>query len=305
MSLAQGTAVLALGTDTAGSVRVPASFTGQAGLKTTAGRWPGEQIVPLSSSLDTPGILARTVEDLAYSFSAIEASLGYGDDAEVPHADLSALRIGVPTNFFWEDIDASISTLVDDAISRLASHASGLQRVELPACDDAYDIFRAGGLAAPELRHYMQMHFPEKIARLDPVVRLRVEGAEQVSSVEYLRRKAVLEQCGLRGLSAFANVDVLITPTIPIPPPLLSEIEDIAAYGKANMLALRNTVIANLFGWCALTLPIGLDKRGLPVGLQLMAPPLEEYRLLAMGQAFERCLGKGPDLLGAVPGLGD
>mgnify|MGYP001367773678 FL=1 len=303
LSLLQGTAVLALGTDTAGSVRVPASFTGQAGLKTTVGRWSCENIIPLSSSLDTPGLLARHVQDLALAFSAIEAGMGRSVGTAVPTADLSDIRIGVPSNFFWGDIDTSVAQVVESTLTKLGATAKSVQRMELPGCDTAFEVFRAGGLSAPELSQYMQLNFPEKIARLDPVVQLRVEGAQQVSSVEYLRRKAVLQRCGTDALMVFRDVDVLATPTVAIPPPLMSELESVEAYGRLNMLALRNTVIANLFGWCALTLPVGLDARGLPVGLQLIAPPHAEEKLLAMGMAFEQCLGQGPDLLGRAPGL--
>lgn len=303
LSLLQGTALLALGTDTAGSVRVPASFTGQAGLKTTYGRWSGKNIVPLSISLDTPGLLARHVKDLAFAFVAMETAMGRQPAPAISEVSLADLRVGVPENFFWNDIDASVAEVVEAALSKLAAQAKTLKRMTLQGCDTAFDVFRAGGLAAPELSQYMQAHFPEKIARLDPVVQLRVVGAQQVSAVEYLRRKAVLQQSGDEALAVYREFDVLVTPTVAIPPPLMSELQAVEDYGRINMLALRNTVIANLFGWCAMTLPVGLDKRGLPVGLQLIAPPHAEEKLLAMGLAFEQLIGQGPDILGSAPGM--
>lgn len=303
VSLLQGTALLALGTDTAGSVRVPASFTGQAGLKTTYGRWSGRGVIPLSSSLDTPGLLARSVEDLAYGFAALEAGMSHGQVRALPQIDLSSVRIGIPEDFFWADIDASIATVIDAALSRIGSNARLTKKMVLMGCDEAFKVFSVGGLAAPELRQYMQEHYPEKIERLDPVVRIRIEGADQVSSVEYLRRKAVLQRSGQEGLAAFDDFDVLVTPTIVVPPPLMTDLEAVGEYGRINMLVLRNTVIANLLGWCAVSLPVGLDARGLPVGMQLMAPPHQEERLLAISLAFERCLGAGPQLLGHAPGI--
>jgi len=301
VSLVQGSALLALGTDTAGSVRVPAAFTGQVGLKTTAGRWPTDGIVPLSSTLDTPGLLARTVADLAYAFDAIDASLGGGGMPRARAMDLAGLRIGVPEAFFWRDADAAVVARIASACRALEGRGAVICPIDLPGCDVAYDIFRQGGLAAPELSAFMQLNFPDKIARLDPVVRARVEGADQVSSVEYLRRKAVLEATGREALSVFDTVDVLLSPTVAIAPPRLADLADMAAYGQANMLALRNTVIANLFGWCALTLPAGTDAAGLPVGLQLMAPPMDESRLIRIGLAVEDVLGQGPELLGVAP----
>lgn len=301
VSLVQGSALLALGTDTAGSVRIPASFTGQVGLKTTQGRWSIDGIVPLSASLDTPGLLCRTVEDLIYSFSAIDPARNSYGASEIVPARLSGLRIGVPDNFFWDGADASIVACVENAIGSLARAGATVTRLTVPHCDQVYEIFCKGGLAASELAAYMQMNFPEKIPRLDPVVRARVEGADNVSSVEYLRRKAVMKLCGEQAAAIFADVDVLITPTVAVPPPLLSEVADAASYGKANLLALRNTSIGNLFGWCALSMPAGMDYNRMPVGMQLMAPPMQEPRLLGIAAAVEQHLGNQFDLLGTAP----
>lgn len=303
VSLVQGSALLALGTDTAGSVRVPASFTGQVGLKTTVGRWSTAGIVPLSSTLDTPGVLVRTVADLAYAFNAIDAHLGGGGLPEAQPLALPGLRIGLPEAFFWSEAEPGVARVMASAIGALERHGARIVPVELPGCDTAYEIFRQGGLAAPELSAFMQRCLPDKIARLDPVVRARVEGAAQTSSVEYLRRKAVLEDCGQRARAVFDGVDVLVTPTVAIRPPRLADIVELADYGRANMLALRNTVIANLFGWCALSLPAGADEAGLPVGLQLIAPPMAEARLIRAALAVEAVLGDGRRLLGDAPAL--
>lgn len=301
VSLVQGTALLAFGTDTAGSVRIPAALTGQVGLKTTFGRWSNAGIVPLSSSLDTPGLLCRTVEDLVYSFEAIDPALSVSTAGVPDVEDLSLLRIGIPENFFWTDADPSVVACVEEVITRLGRAGARIKRLTLPHCDTVYEIFRNGGLAASELAAYMQMHYPEKIGRLDPVVRARVDGAAQVSSVEYLRRKAVLKSSGEQAATVFADVDVILTPTVAITPPQLEDILDIAAYGRANLLTLRNTSIGNLFGWCALTMPVGLDAARMPVGMQLLAPPMQEAKLLGIAAALERQLGNGIQLIGTAP----
>lgn len=303
VSLVQGSALMALGTDTAGSVRIPASFTGQVGLKTTKGRWSTAGIVPLSDTLDTPGLLCRTVEDLVYGFSALDAACNSCGEPAIPPALLSGLRIGVPDNFFWDGADPAVVSCVEHAVSSLARAGATVTRLTLPHCEDVYEIFSKGGLAASELAAYMQMHFPDKIERLDPAVRVRVEGAQNVSSVEYLRRKAILQDCGTRARAVFADVDVLVTPTVAISPPLLSELADPASYGKANLLSLRNTAIANLFGWCALSMPVGLDGNRMPVGMQLIAPPMQEPRLLGIAAAMERHLGNQFELLGHAPAV--
>jgi aspartyl-tRNA(Asn)/glutamyl-tRNA(Gln) amidotransferase subunit A len=296
VSLAQGSALLALGTDTAGSVRVPASMTGQVGLKTTVGRWPVEGIVPLSSSLDTAGVLTRTVEDLAYAFAALDPE-HQGLPAPAP-ARVQGLRVGVPENHFWDEIDPSIAAVVEATIERLAQAGAQVVRFPLPHCEEAFDIFRRGGLAASELAAYLDMHFPHKVERLDPVVRDRVRWAEQVSSVEYLKRKAVLQRCGAGAARVFDDFDVLLTPTVPASPPRLADIGTVESYAPANMKAMRNTAISNLFSWCALTMPAGLDANRMPVGLQLMGPPRAEARLIGIALGIEGLIGQGHALLG-------
>ena len=297
VSLAQGSALVALGTDTAGSVRIPAAFTGQCALKTTHGRWSTRGIVPLSPSLDTPGVLCRTVEDLAFAFAALDGS----DKGPIGPRGLSGLRIGVIENVVWDEIDPTIAANTEAALATLEGKGAIVSRLTLPGVDAVLEIFRQGGLAAPELRSFMDADCPDRIARLDPMVRARVEGADQISSTEYLRRRDLLAKTGRDGLSVFDRFDVLVSPTVPVSAPLLSDMTDGAAYRTANMLALRNTAIVNLFGWCALTLPSGIDGNGIPSGLQLIAPPMQETHLLATALGVEAAVGRAPELLGRPP----
>ncbi len=295
VSLAQGSALAALGTDTAGSVRIPASFTGQTALKATHGRWSLEGIVPLSPSMDTPGLLARSVEDLAFLFAAIEKR------DRVAARDAGGLRIGIIKNRVWEGIDPAIAETTQAALARLEAAGARLVEVEVPHLDRVLDIFKRGGLGAPELRGFLDGNFPDRIARLDPAVRMRVDQADETTASDYLQRRAVLAECGRSALRAFDGVELLVSPTIPITAPLLADLEDPDTYRHANMMVLRNTAIVNLLGWCALTLPTGLDGNGIPAGLQIIAPPHEEERLLAAGLGVEAVLGAARDLLGPPP----
>jgi aspartyl-tRNA(Asn)/glutamyl-tRNA(Gln) amidotransferase subunit A len=299
VSLAQGSALVALGTDTAGSVRVPAALTGQCALQTTRGRWSRDGIVPLSPSLDSPGILCRTVEDLAYAYGAIDQ----GKPLNAAVRPLTGLRIGVVQNTVWEACDDSIAETTRAALAKLEREGAVLVDITLPHLETALEIFGQGGLAAAELRSFMEMNFPERIARLDPMVRARVETADQLPAIEYLRRAAVLAQSAQEAARVFGQVDVLVTPTVAISAPLLAELADPAAYRRANMLTLRNTAFVNLFGWCALSLPSGLDHNGIPVGLQMIALPRQEEALLTMAMGVEVALGRAPELLGRPPRL--
>lgn len=296
VSLAQGSALLALGTDTAGSVRIPAAMTGQVALKTTHGRWSLDGIIPLSPSLDTPGLLARSVADLAFGFEALDP-----DPAPVEATELGGLRLGVIRNTVWDGIDASIATNTTDALRAVESAGAELADIDLPCVDEVLAIFRAGGLAAPELRAFLDQNFPERIARLDPTVMARVQAADEVSAAEYLRRRAALSRSGRIAAQVFDEVDLLVSPTVPISAPVLADLADPEVYRIANMMALRNTAMVNLLGWCAVTLPTGLDANGIPSGLQIIAPPGQEEWLLAAALAVEGVLGAGPDLLGRPP----
>lgn len=294
VSLAEGSALVALGSDTAGSVRIPASVTGQVGLKLTHGRWPLDGIVPLSPSFDTPGLLCRTVEDVAFAFDALDP------DYRRPSGGTAfgGLRIGVAGGLFADDVDPSIADVVERALRQLEGAHARLVPATVPASEDAMALFRRGGLAAPELAAFLEDRFPERIARLDPTVGARVGDATGVSATEYLKRRAAFDRAAEASLAVFDACDIVVSATVATTPPRLSQLGGAADYAAANMLMLRNTAVANLLGWCAITMPVGLDDAGLPVGLMLMAPPMAEDRLLAAALAAEAVLGTGPTLLG-------
>ncbi|MCE8018933.1 amidase [Halomonas sp. MCCC 1A11036] len=301
VSLISGTASLALGTDTAGSVRIPASMTGVAGLKTTAGRWPAERIVPLSTTLDTPGLLARRVDDLAYAFDALDGGLS-PRPAKVPAIpNLADLTFGVPQRFFWNDCSPGIAESVQQAIRQLEAAGARMVTLELPKTDEAYELFQQGGLAAAELAAFLRMELPDMLEALDPNVAARVAAADDMPAWEYVRRRVVIDRLYQAAAECMSQVDAVLTPTVAITPPTLESLQPEGAYPKANMKALRNTVMANFMGLCGLTLPVGQDDAGMPVGLQILAGPWQDARLLAIGQAIEAKLGTGVDILGEPP----
>lgn len=303
VSLVGGTASLALGTDTAGSVRIPASMTGVVGLKTTAGRWSTEQIVPLSSTLDTPGLLAHRVDDLAFAFDALDGSL-CGQNDRVPATPmLAGLTFGVPETFFWDDCSPGVAETVRAAIKQLEAAGARIVTLELPGIDEAYELFKLGGVAAAELASFLKTELPEMIDSLDPNVAARVKAADDMPAWEYVRRRTILDSLYQSAAARMADVDAVLTPTVAITPPTIESLEPAGAYPKANMHALRNTVIANFLGLCALTLPVGKDNAGMPVGLQLLAGPWQDAKLLAMGQAIENELGTGLEILGQPPAV--
>ena len=295
VSVATGSALLALGTDTAGSVRVPASMTGVAGLKTTRGRWSTRGLVPLSSTLDSLGLMARRVEDLIFAFKALDPALTGGLHADTaPFGPATALRLGVPADFFCNDCSPGVNEAFEGSLQRFAAAGIELVRVELPGTEEAWELFRTGGLAAPELVGFLQRELPEWLDTLDTRVALRIRGVDTLTATEYLQRCALQQRLAAAANKRFYGtgaVDALLTPTVPLTPPRLTDVTSEADYARCNLLALRNTVMVNLMDLCAVTLPAGKDMTGMPVGLQVIAGTGADAKALHIGGMLERVLG--------------
>ena len=301
VSLGEGSAWVALGTDTAGSVRIPAAWTGQVGLKTTKGRWSTKGIVPLSTTLDTAGVLARTVDDVAVAFRALDPS-----PRALPQARLQGLRIGRGSNVFFADCSPGIEDAIDRAIAQLVDAGAIATPFDLPEATGALALFDVGGPVAAELHYFLSTELPEWLEDLDPNVQSRIGDAGNMPTSEYLRRLATIARLSRSAASRLESVDVLITPTVANSPPRLSDIQTAEAYRRENLLALRNTAVVSYLGLCALTLPVGMDAQGMPVGLQLVARPRHEERLLAIAHCIEAELNfdetrSAPALAGSAP----
>ena len=302
VSLWEGSALLAFGSDTAGSIRIPAAVTGCAGLKITHGRWPLGGIVPLSHSLDTPGFLARTAADLAWCFYALDPAHAAGPVPDpLPRRDVAGLALGIPGRYLWDGLSPGIGEAVETALKDL--EAGGARRVDiaLPELDDAAAVFAKGGLAAPEFHAFLVSELPQWMDTLDPGVAARVRAAVDMPTHEYLHRVAAIDAMGRSANARLAAVDVLVSPTVALTPPAVDDLAAPEAYAKANMATLRNTFPANFLKLCAVTLPCGRDAAGMPVGLQLMAAAGQEEKLLAVALAVEDALGNAYERLGTPP----
>lgn len=292
VSVATGTAVLAFGTDTAGSVRVPASMTGLTGLKTTRGRWSTQGIVPLSSSLDSPGLLGHRVEDVAIGYAAIETASRSDDLLEAIRktAESEAFRLGIPSRFFRDDCSPGINEAFEKAVGQFEQEGIGTVSAELPGTAQAWELFRQGGLAGPELFAFLSAELPDWLNTLDERVAMRIRGAEQMRAAEYIYRQKTIDSLSAEAEVLFDHIDALITPTVAITPPRLVDIAGEREYAESNYLALRNTVMVNLMGLCALTIPIGKDAEGMPVGLQVIGRSGADTRIIAIGLQLEQAL---------------
>ena len=235
VSLLEGSALLAFGSDTAGSVRIPASMTGNAGLKITIGRWSTEGVVPLSFTFDTPGLLARSVSDLAYGFAALDPA---GIDpfsfvASAGKRDLTGVRIGVEDPFLWRDCDPGIAEAVQAAVDALTRAGTVACDFTLPEAEAAYGVFLEGGLSAVELRSFLDREPPEWLGQLDPVIAPAVRSAENLSAREYLARVSRLGNLARTAAPRLDAIDIVASPTLCLTPPLTRFSQTAAEYTRS------------------------------------------------------------------------
>jgi aspartyl-tRNA(Asn)/glutamyl-tRNA(Gln) amidotransferase subunit A len=305
VSLWEGSALLALGSDTAGSVRMPASFTGTVGVKTSKGRWSTAGIVPLSTTLDTAGTLTRTVADAAFAFAVIDPRTTEPADAfcrRLGTASLADFHIGV-CDWYFADCDPGVAEGVKTALDELAAAGARVSPVELPEVEESVAMFKKGGLAAPEFAAFINNEMAAFRDDLDPNVAARFEVMESVEAVEYMARCSRRLDLARRVRDGMAGFDAIVGPTIAITPPIVDDVADLKSYHRANMGASRNTSTVNMLDLCAVTMPVALDAAGMPVGLHIICPLGEDETALAIALAAEKVLGTARQRLG-VPPLG-
>jgi aspartyl-tRNA(Asn)/glutamyl-tRNA(Gln) amidotransferase subunit A len=302
VSLCEGSALLAFGSDTAASVRLPAAMTGNAGLKITKDRWSTEGLVPLSFTFDTPGILARSMADAALAFAALDPFLGdsFAYLRRVPDG-VGGIRIGVADPWFWQDCENGIAEIVRAAIERLGRGGAVLKEKALPEAREAYAVFSEGGVSAIELRAFLDRELPDWLKTIDPVNAPALKNAENLSAREYLARRLRLQTAAQSAATRFDDVDVIATPTVMFSPHVLADETGAEQFWARNRKIVHNLVPVNFLGLCAATSPVGLDRLGMPVGLQLIAKGGDDERLVAIACAAERVLGTPRQILGVPP----
>lgn len=308
VSLHEGSALVALGSDTGGSIRIPASITGTVGHKTTKGRWPTEGVVPLSHTLDTVGALTRSVADSVYVFRAVEGAQAVpaqdretGPDPASGDPPRPPIRLGLPTATLWERCQDDIAAALRAALDEL--EGAGWHRVEIDGdlVDTAGRLYRTGGIAGSECRDFLERELPGWMDVLHPVVGSRLATAAPTSAPSY--RAALDERARLEAAAStlFDACDVLALPGALLTPPSVAELDDLDRYVEANATSLAPTCPVNILGLCAVTLPVGLDDTGMPVGLQLVGRRGGDAGLLAAALAAERILGSAAERLGSPP----
>lgn len=283
VSVGQGTSDIAIGSDTGGSVRIPASLNGVVGFKPTASRVPLEGAFPLSYALDSLGPLARTVADCA----AADAVMAGEEPAPLEALAVAGLRIGVPRGLLFTETEAPVAEAFERVLSRLSR--AGARIADHPIDDHLAAMDAAlpdGSLAAIEATAIHADWLDSAAGRYDPRVHRRIVAGRNATAAGYIRtmrRRAALIAAFDRHL---APLDVLALPataaTAPLTAPLAA---DDAAFLAANRLMLRNTAFGNFFDLTGLSLPMpGLPR---PAGLMLLARHGQDRRLLAIGAGIE------------------
>ncbi len=290
-AVASGECSAALGTDTGGSVRIPASLCGIVGLKPTYGRVSKRGVLPLSWSLDHVGPMTRTVEDAAIVLQRIaghDVSDPSSADEPVPHYrealgdGVRGLRVGIPKQFFFENVDAEVENAVRSAIRLLEEMGAIVIEVEAPLISEIPGALTA--IMLPEALAYHQPWMRERPEDYGDDVRYRLELGATYPAVQYvqaqrLRRKAVQTWRN----HVFSQVDLIATPTTPI---AASRIEEGDLQVTFNLIRFTNPF--NFLGVPALSIPCGFTNEGLPIGLQLVGRWWEEATVLRAGHAFEQ-----------------
>ncbi len=298
VAVAAGLVPAALGTDTGGSVRIPAALCGVTGLKTTVGRVSRAGVYPLSPTLDSVGPLARTVRDAGLLLEAL-AGPDPADPSTLAHPPepflaeiergVEGLRIGLAEGVLFEDCDPEVSAAVREAAEVFARLGARVEALEFEEAREARDLNPRGLVIAAEAYAVNRAYLEEQREALDPVVAGRMAQGAAIAAHEYLATMRAREAAAARAAARLAEYDALLCPTTQIPARALATADaDPASYREHNLRYLRNTAIGNLLGLCALSVPCGLSAAGLPLGLMIYAAPFAEARLLRIGHAYQQ-----------------
>jgi aspartyl-tRNA(Asn)/glutamyl-tRNA(Gln) amidotransferase subunit A len=275
----------ALGTDTAGSVRIPSSYCGVVGFKPTYGRVSIRGIIPLSWNLDHCGPIARTVEDCALMLQAIA---GYDAldpttvDVPVPDyarafgVDVRRLRLGVPRKPFFDNLDPEVAQAVEAAVGVLKTLTASLSEPVLPPPPPIFPVMIAEAYA------YHAKWIAQSPQMYQPLTRERILGAASQPAQSYVDTLRAIQVARRAIAGMFSEVDLLVTPTMPLPA------QTLAKSSTFDEVGLQNTSPFDALGLPTISLPCGFTRAGLPIGLQISGAPWAEAKVLALAKVYEQ-----------------
>src|SRR5579864_6753908 len=282
----------ALGSDTGGSIRQPSAYCGIVGLKPTYGRVSTRGVIPLAWSLDHIGPMCRTVTDAALLLGAIA---GYDPlettsiDVPVPEysralrTKVSAFRLGIPRAPFFDQLDQEIAAATGKAIDVLSKLTAGAHDVQLP-------VYSTLPIVGAEAYSYHLPYLSKTPELYQPSTRERLEGGAKVTAAAYIQAHRELDRLRRAVRDVFTQVDLLITPTTPMPPATIAEADrpGVPPPPGGTTLSLRNTSPFDIYGLPTISIPCGFTNSGLPIGVQISGPHLAEPQVFALAHAYEQ-----------------
>lgn len=286
--VAKGLLPVAIGTDTGGSIRIPASFNGVVGYKSSTGHYAMDGVFPLSRTLDTLGPLAQTVEDCVL----VDAVLRGQAKPKIKATSPKGQTFVVPDNVMFEGIELAVAANFEAALKRISKAGGKIIQKKFPMFESILDLIKTRGhvLGAEALHlHYACVNGPEA-AQMDQRVVQRIKLAEQMTAVDLvevlLRRKELIAQC-----NALVGDAIVVCPTTPhVAMPIAPLEQDIEEFFRVNAKTLRNTMLGNFLDWCGLAIPSGSDRDGMPTGFLLSAQHGRDVAVLGSGLALEQLI---------------
>ena len=285
VAMAAELAGFTIGSDTGGSVRLPAALCGIVGYKSTAGHWPEDGIFPLSRHMDSIGTFTSSVADAATLYAALACR------KPCSRVRPEGLVLGLPVNHFLDDLDPSVQLCFARALDRLRAAGACIVDIDVPEAAEIDVVF--GRLVTAELIGFLgRERFLAGEPRMDPVAAARARAGLDLAADDYVRLSA--RQRALIAImeERSRGIDAWITPTVAVLPEPTADVRDLAMVAAWNRLTTRNTRPGNLFGQCGISLPIHHLGAALPVGLQLCGVPNGDERLLAVASAVELVVGR-------------
>jgi len=285
VSVAAGAAWAALGSDTGGSIRIPAALQGSVGFKGTARRVPIAGAIPLSTTLDTVSAITLSVRDAVLLHEVLADRR-----VDLARRPIASLRFAVPRTMVLEGLDPTVARAFDRALSTLAAAGATIDTVDLPLLGEIASINASGGFPAAESWTWHRKLLAERGADYDPRVALRIRRGAAMTAADYIELLAARRDWIARMEQAMRPYDALLSPTVPIVAPTIAPlVASDEAFFAANGLLLRNPSIVNLLDGCALSLPCHAEGE-LPVGLMLWAAAMCDDAVLDAGLAVEAAL---------------
>ncbi|WOP15444.1 amidase [Ottowia sp. SB7-C50] len=286
VSVTDGMAVVGIGSDTGGSVRIPSALCGLTGFKPTQRRVPTAGALPLSTSLDSIGPLAATVHCCA----VVDAILAGQTAVAPPARNVRDARLAVPDTLVLNDLDDAVASAFERACARLSAAGARLQRIAVPEFTELGQLHARGTLAGAEAWAWHRPLLAERGNAYDPRVGLRLRGGEAMGAADYIDLLAARRRWIAQVEARIAGFDALLMPTVPIVAPRVDALRDSdPAYFAANGLILRNPTLINFLDGCALSLPCHAEGEP-PVGLMLAGAGGQDAHVLALGRAVESLL---------------